>query len=264
MKKVVCYCLVFISFMFMFGCGNIVFLPGFSPLTPQIQLEKDLMSATVVIYGVRVKDIQNKYEVEGYDVCTATAFERRGDDYFFVTAAHCFNPDYANVWCLSLDEMAPLKKPDEKKLFTVTPLVVGNQYLGQDLAVVASKLIGVNLPTMPLASSDPTVGDNVINVAAPKFRDKQLYRGVIKTTNFYRTIFSTRGANWQSATLIALSEGSAQKGSSGSSVVSGSAGGIVAILVGNSYWEKAAITLPISQFKKFWKDFLSDMDNCDS
>ncbi len=249
--------LLLILSLFIFGCGAVKTPLNSLPLIPQTQTEKDLMSATVVIYGVQVANIEGGYFVESYDVCTATAFERDGDTYRFVTAAHCFETKLTDVRCLSLDEMMPLEKPDEKCLFTAKPLVIGNRFAGQDLAVIESKMPGVDLPIIPLAISDPEVGDYVINVGAPKLENKQLYRGVVRKINFYRTIFSDRGTAWRDATLVALSKGAAQGGTSGSAIVSETKGGIMAILVGKTYWTNMTIALPISQFKKFWKDFLA-------
>lgn len=249
--------LLLVLSLFVFGCGAAKTPPGSPVLVPQTQMEKDLMDATVVVYDVRVNTFQGGYVVEDYDECTATAFERNGDTYRFITAAHCFDSQNIPIsFCLSRDEMSPIYKPDEETLFTAELRLIGSQYFGQDLAVIESKMPGVDMPIMPLALSDAEIGDNVSNVAATKFGGKQLYRGVVVDANFQETIFGLSGAVWRNATIVRLGKGSARPGMSGSAIISENKGGIAAILVGSAVWNKTGIALPISQFKKFWKSYL--------
>lgn len=214
-------------------------------------LEKDMVSATALLYGQLDNGTMRMF-------CTATAFERNKNVYRFVTAAHCVSEDDVvhdrtsvaqNNWYVTFDE------PDRKDFYPAKLLGVGYQHRGDDFAVLEVTLNRV-VPTIALAANDPSLGEDVSNIASPLGLGKQLFRGHVSMAKLDRPVIEG-DINWRGTTLIQMSAG---PGSSGSSVVSRSQKGIVAFLVGTIGFRGSQniVCIPVSKFKKFWTEVQAD------
>lgn len=210
-------------------------------------LETSFRSATALLYA--------QTEDGGFKMmCTATAFEKKGKMTRFVTAAHCVASDDTQHdrvdvektnWFITFDE------PHNKNMMEVKVVAAGYQHRGDDFAVVECEL-PKDVPLMPLAADDPSLGENISNFASPLGLGKQLFRGHVSMEALDRPVISG-DINWKGATLLQMSSG---PGSSGSSIVSQKQKGIVAFLVGNITFRGSPniVAIPISKFKKFWSE----------
>lgn len=210
-------------------------------------LEKRFRSATALLYA--------QTEDGGFKMmCTATAFEKKGKMTRFVTAAHCLAEDdttHERVevektnWFITFDE------PHNKNLMEAQVVAVGYQHRGDDFAVVEVEL-AKDVPLIPLAASDPVLGENVSNFASPLGLGKQLFRGHVSMEALDRPVVAD-SINWKGATLLQMSSG---PGSSGSSIVSLHQKGIVAFLVGTIQFRGSPniVAIPVSKFRSFWTD----------
>jgi hypothetical protein len=210
-------------------------------------LERKVRSATALLYA--------QTEDGGFKMmCTATAFERSGKKYRFVTAAHCVASDdttHERVdvektnWFITFDE------PHNKNLVEAKVLAAGYQHRGDDFAVVEVEL-DKEVPTIPLAANDPVLGENISNFASPLGLGKQLFRGHVSMEVLDRPVVSG-DINWKGATLLQMSSG---PGSSGSAIISHRQKGIVAFLVGTITFRSSPniVAIPVGKFRKFWTD----------
>ena len=251
--------------------SGLVTQPKESFLSP---LEQKAMAATGVMTSMMeaVDSATGEKFLIPRGMCTATAFKRRGNVYYFITAAHCAGiagPTQGDMclpedsdrgfirvmpwkWFIDLSEGGlSLSVLHEAELYSI-----GHTGQGDDFAVFKVKL-QKPIPVMPLALWDPRVGEPVINVAAPANLGKQLFRGHVS-----REYFSTRGDKDAGKVLFQLP---CAPGSSGSSIISQSQKGIIAILNESisissttddgkefvTHLNSAA--LPVSRFVKFWK-----------
>ncbi|MFA6603676.1 MAG: trypsin-like peptidase domain-containing protein [Patescibacteria group bacterium] len=210
-------------------------------------MEENYRQATALLYG--------QTEDGGLRMlCTATAFERKGKVYHFVTAAHCVSSDDTlhdrvdvekTNWYITFDE------PERKNFFPAKVVGVGFQHRGDDFSVFEVTLDDV-IPVIGLAEHDPVLGEDVSNFASPLGLGKQLFRGHISMEALDRPIIDG-DINWKGATLLQMSSG---PGSSGSSIVSRHQKGIVAFLVGVIAVSNSPniVSIPVSKFKKFWTE----------
>lgn len=234
------------------------------------QLERDLMAATVFVYGffkLTVKDEKNGGEKESNDfrIFTATAFEREGDIYRFVTAAHCIGDD--DKMCQNAMSSLPpasiiigldknsLKNKDG--VFEARLVAIGQLSKGEDFAVLEAK-INRPLPTVPLADRDPEIGEEVSNVASPISLGKTLLRGYAANISTSQNSY-TKGLNIYDVENFILFNLMGASGSSGSVIASHSLQSIVAILVViitpleiKTGFSQMVLALPISRFRDFW------------
>jgi S1-C subfamily serine protease len=209
------------------------------------QLEKDFRLASGLLYA--------QTDDGGFRMmCTVTAFEKKGNKYHFVTAAHCVSDDdtqheRADVaktnWFITFDE------PGNKNLVEAKVVGVGYQHRGDDFAVLEVELAR-DVPTIPLAANDPQLGENVSNFASPLGLGKQLFRGHVSMEKLDRPVIED-SINWKGATLLQMSSG---PGSSGSAIVSHHQKGIVAFLVGTigARGSQNIVTIPVGRFRSFW------------
>lgn len=225
--------------------GPTTILQGADDGQPISELEKQMEEATALLYAWK-----DGGEMQMF--CTATAFERSGKTYRFVSAAHCVAEDYRNKvevvpfkWFISFDE------PGVKKFHPAKLLGVGFQSRGDDFAVLEVTL-DREIPLIPMATKDAVLGEKVSNVASPLGLGKQLFRGHVSKTYLDRPV-GGRGFNWTGATLLQIKCG---PGSSGSSVVSRKNKAIVSILVGIIYRGPSVfiVSIPATKFNRFWKD----------
>ena len=220
-------------------------LPESMDMTGSTSLEKKMMSAAVLLYGMNE-------EGDLRFTCTATAFERNENTYRFVTASHCVSEDNTRSGRVV---MAPtswyllLKESKVQKYYGAKVIAAGYQSRGDDLAVLEAEL-DVEIPVIPLAETDGTVGESVSIVAGPYGLGKQLFRGHVTMSYLNRPIRG-RTLNWEGVTLLQISSG---PGASGSSVVSSHREKIIAILVGrigSSRGTPAIATVPVSRLHAF-------------
>jgi len=185
-------------------------------------------------------------------MCTATAFEKKGKMTHFVSAAHCVAEDNTahgrvNVskanWYITFDD------PGKKSFLEAKIIGVGYQHRGDDFAVLEVEL-DQDVPMIPLADRDPSLGEEISNFASPGGLGKQLFRGHISMEKLQRPLISG-DINWKNTTLIQTMVG---PGSSGSSVISIKQEGIVAFIVGMMRGSPSVISIPVSKFKAFWTD----------
>lgn len=209
------------------------------------ELEKDFRKATALLY---VQDERGTM----FMMCTATAFEKKDDVYKFVSASHCLAQDDTThdrvevsqaEWFITFDDL------DQKKFYPAKILAAGYQHNGDDFAVVEVKL-DITVPTMSLAAADPSLGEDITNIASPGGLGKQLFRGHVSMEKLGRPLIEG-DINWKGATLLQTISG---PGSSGSAVVSIQQKGIVAFIVGRTSGSPSVVAIPVSKFKKFWAD----------
>lgn len=185
--------------------------------------------------------------------CTATAFEKAGDTYRFVTASHCIGSDdaqkekvaaYKNIpFYISFDES------DEKKFYRAKAHSVGYQHRGDDFAVfeVTSKS---EWPIVPIGDEKlEKEGNPLINVASPLGLGKQVFHGSISKMELDRPIVQG-DINWKGTMLIQMP--GTDGGSSGSSLMSPKQEAIVGFLVG-TIGGTTITAIPASRFTTFQK-----------
>lgn len=195
---------------------------------------------------------------------TATAFEREGDIYRFVTAAHCVysTDDIPNRkvilrpmnWYITFEDFG------KRKFYPARLVAAGYRYGGDDLAVFEAVIKNKSIPVIPLSASDPQRGEKIINVAKPqrlaRYAGKLFLRGNVCSYSFLEEIVVGNSPNitkWKGAIYCQLI---GAKGSSGSVAVSIKSKSIVAIIVGslkNSEMNNMMIALPVSRFRRFWE-----------
>lgn len=208
-------------------------------------LEKGFRTATALLYG--------QTEDGGYVMlCTATAYEKNGETYRFVTAAHCVAEDDSthehvdvspNNWYLSFED-----DPNNKMFVGATLLRAGYQSRGDDFAVLEAKL-PKPISVVPLAKNDPSLGEEFVNFASPGGYGKQLFHGWVSSEKIERPIIE-RDINWKGAVFL---QAQAAPGSSGSAIVSKRQKGIIAFLVGmvGGRGTPNIVAIQVSKFKKF-------------
>jgi len=187
-------------------------------------------------------------------VCTATAFERKGKKYYFVSAAHCVgddDTDHEKIITRPSNWYITFRDSPEKHFFPAKIVVAGYQHRLNDFLVLEAELEHP-VPTMPLASGDPHNGEIVSNMASPHNLGKLLFRGLVSIESVDRTILVGEDeVNWKGTAVLQINVGG---GSSGSAIVSHRQRGIVAILIGMNS-SSLAYAIPVSKFKQFWAEF---------
>lgn len=210
------------------------------------ELVNRFWGATALLYE---QDSQGTMDM----ACTATAFERSGDTYRFVTAAHCVAEDdddkgqvelYPKEWYITFDD------PQKKNFLHAKVVAAGYQHEGHDFAVLEVKTKEY-IPVMPFAPKRAILDEPVINIASPDGYGKQLFRGHVSMPQLNRPV-KVRDINWEKAIMLQINIGD---GSSGSAVVSTKQGGIVAFMVGTGISSRSqnVIAIPAYKFHRFWK-----------
>ena len=215
------------------------------PLPDLNPLEKNVISSVGLLYAKMQDGTMKMY-------CTATAFERDGDVYRFVTAAHCVAVDdviHERVQVVPVKFSVTFDKKGEEKFYPAKLLAVGFMHNGDDFAVFEATL-DRRIGTIPLAAKNPSLGENFVNYAGPLGLGLALYRGHVSMAELDRPVIAD-DINWVDAAML---QGDSGPGSSGSAVVSQRQKGIIGILVGgisqSSY--KGIVVIPIEKFHKFW------------
>ncbi len=193
---------------------------------------------------------------------SATAFEREGNTYRFIVAAHCLQA--ANDMMEQKVVLQPLDwliTFDHKKGYSARVVAAGYLWEGDDFAVLEAEIPDLEIPLVPLADDDPYCGEQVVNVATPSIlvsrAGKVFLEGSVCSEPFEAIVTTVsvapRQNRWKNAFYCQIPVG---PGSSGSLLVSCEREEAVAIVVGScataESLEHAAICLPISQFHKFW------------
>lgn len=129
----------------------------------EVAITQRAFSATALLYGQTL--------IGGYRfACTATAFEKDGDTYRFISAAHCVGYDntvkekvelYPYDWFITFDD------PKHKHFIPVKLVAVGYQSKGHDFAVLEGTIKKRKVPVIPLAENPAQMGESVINIAVP-------------------------------------------------------------------------------------------------
>jgi len=236
------------------------------------RLEKDLLAATVfciMIVNITVKDEKTGRKKRQDDVrqFSATAFEKEGNIYRFIAAAHCIGDN--NQMCddimnnsLKIPPMIYLSKNSlatKQGIYRAKLVAMGKLSEGEDFAVLEAEINDCEITVIPLVDSNLEMGDEVINIATPIGWDKTLFRGYVANLNMDKFKYSIGEDSIEIKTAILCSLPSGP-GSSGSAIVSEKHGGIVAILVsslksGKKTIAPVSVVLPIRMFKEFWKMF---------
>lgn len=227
--------------------AGLLCLPDAALANSMTPLQKKINDAVVILAG-QTEDGGLKM------LCTATAFEKKGDLYRFVTAAHCVADDdtgHKRVavaqtnWYVTFDEVG-LKEFHPAKI-----LYVGYQSRGDDFAILEA-VLKREIPVIPLAERDGEKGEAIDNVAAPLALGKQLFDGHVSLDDLDRPVIQG-SINWWHATLLQVNVG---PGSSGSAVVSRKQEAIIAILVGNVSFRSSpnVVAIPVTKLRRFLKD----------
>ena len=215
------------------------------PYSSLNELEKDYRQATGLLFA---QDDGGSLRM----LCTVTAFERIGKVHRFVTAAHCLAEDdtsHDRVRVAPNDFFITFDDRDNKNFIAVKVLRAGYQHRGDDFAVLEVTL-DQDVPIMPLAPNDPSLGEGVCNFASPLGLGKQLFRGHVSMERLERPLIEGE-INWKGAALLQMSSG---PGSSGSAIVSTHQKAIIAFLVGHIGARGSTpniVAIPVSKFKKF-------------
>ncbi|PIT88081.1 MAG: hypothetical protein COU29_03645 [Candidatus Magasanikbacteria bacterium CG10_big_fil_rev_8_21_14_0_10_36_32] len=209
------------------------------------QLENDAINATALLY------FENKSG--GMDFyCTATAFERVGHYYKFLTAAHCVSSDDTvnkmvrikpGKWYINFD------MPNNNEFHRANVLAAGYMSDGDDVAVLGAYLDDFN-PIINLSQEDAVIGERIINIAGPRDLGKQLIRGNISQ------VTPGRGSFLSDRIMIQIHSGG---GSSGSAIISQNKKAIVGVLVAGfggffqmEPFYDVTVAVPIGKFHRFW------------
>ena len=180
--------------------------------------------------------------------CTATAYEKSGDVYKFVSAAHCVGEDDTEHERVEVDKtrfFVTFDESGEKKFHTAKLIAAGYQHRGDDFSVfeVTAK---DSWPVIPLGDEKAeSIGADVVNVASPMGLGRQVFHGYLSSLFLDRPVVEGN-INWTGTMLLQIAGG---PGSSGSSIVSKKQEAIVAFLVGHA--ADNFVAMPVSRFKKF-------------
>jgi hypothetical protein len=185
-------------------------------------IEKDFCRATAILYA---EDESGSKQ----NLCSVTAFERKGKVYRFLTAAHCVAEDGEDKTV----DVVPTKfyitfdETGIQRYYPVKVIGVGYQHRGDDFAVLEATL-DRDVPTIPISTADAATGEKITNFAAPHGYGIQLFRGHVSKDTLDRPVVEG-DINWTGGVLLNLMGG---PGSSGSAVVSVEKKAIVAVFVG--------------------------------
>lgn len=218
-----------------------------APVATQKDAETYLKSTTILV--------DKNFSGDSQMLCTATAFERHGNVYRFVTAAHCVATDdkdnerveveEGKAWYLTFDDT-----PDKDVKYRARIIGVGYQSRRDDFVVLEATIDDREVALVPLAIKNVHVLEPVINVAAPGALAKQVFTGHVSATKLDRPM-QQGDINWEGAILLQLGSGG---GSSGSAVISLEQKGIVAFLVGHVGKDGVInrVAIPVDRFRKFY------------
>lgn len=181
--------------------------------------------------------------------CTATAFEKIPQGYLFVTAAHCIGADdtdkersaspFKISFFITFDEAKV-----EKRFFPATPVWVGYQSRGEDLAVFSVET-KEDWPTLTIGDEKLIVdGAQYWNIASPLGLGRQVFEGVVSSVYLDRPLVQG-DINWQ-GTLV-LQQAGVNGGSSGSALIHKEQRAIIGFLVG-TVGGSTIIAIPVSRF----------------
>lgn len=217
----------------------------------------DLMAATgrLELYIVEDKLLRG---------CTATAFERKGDTYRFLTVAHCMtitNGADSEIVLLPFNFRIKLEKSDGKTEYYPAEVIFWRQsklgsYDYEDYAVVEAK-IDREIPVIPLSDTDPVLKEEFTMVtAAPLHIGNQFYEGYIRRENIVVEENEEVVDNVCVISTGGLGEG---RGASGAAIVSKKQAAIVAMIIaGLANNKKTHITplaVKILKFRKAYSEF---------
>lgn len=227
--------------------------PSFDSADSTAQLENDAIKATALLYHENSDGEKDFY-------CTATAFEREGKYYKFITAAHCVSEDdpvreiariQPGKWYLNFD------LPGNNGFHRAHVLAAGYQTDGDDVAVLGAYLDEFN-PIIKLSKEDAVIGERIINVAGPLGLGKQLIRGNISQVTPGLDVGDAFGGR----ILLQIHCGG---GSSGSSIISEDKKAIVGVLVAGfagffrmEPFSDVTLAVPIGKFHRFWAAVRAD------
>jgi len=230
---------------------SVVFVGMFSACQRKRHADYDAMMAASSRLEIKTKD--------GGGYCTATAFEKNGDIYRFITAAHCvakYNEATQETILKEATYKVVLEEKDGNKIsYDAKVRMVGELKNSEDVAVVEAKIDKL-IPLISIADSDPKLGEDVAIVTAPTFLGNELVKGYISKKKFNNNLIVS-GVNWRGFALmqkVGLGNG---QGSSGGSIVSEERNAIIATVVGfiRTWQDHISLTvLPISKFKKFYNE----------
>ena len=176
--------------------------------------------------------------------CTATAIDKDGDSYTFVTAAHCGAVDDEDHKTVSPEKtffyITPDQK-DDKTFLKAEPVGAGYRHRGDDFMLFKVKTDRA-FPVVKLGH-DPKALESIVNIASPLGLGKQVFMGVVSNASLDRPIVET-DINWTNA--VALQLFGTDGGSSGSAVVCLDQRAVCAFVVG-SISGTTIIAMPVSR-----------------
>ncbi|PIT88078.1 MAG: hypothetical protein COU29_03630 [Candidatus Magasanikbacteria bacterium CG10_big_fil_rev_8_21_14_0_10_36_32] len=220
---------------------------------PMDRLENDLLSASFVVYGFS-KDGEHK-NIQ----CSATVFEKEGNIYRLITSAHCLVEDeqYDGIVRVLPYNIFIAHNSLDSLIFSARLVAIGFQGRYDDFAVLQAEIVDDTIPAIPLAKSDPVIGEEVVNVSFPSLVGRQLVRGI---TMIEQVEISSGEMKGDKVTVFDLTSGS---GSSGSAIVSREQKAIVGVLTGGYSQEgqllnETTVGLPVSKFRIFWEAVKAD------
>jgi S1-C subfamily serine protease len=193
--------------------------------------------------------------------CTATAIEKDGDTYTFVTAAHCGAEDDTDEKTVSPEKTFFYITPDQaddKTFLKADPIGAGYRHRGDDF-MLFKVTTSRPFPVVKLGT-DPKVMEQIVNIASPIGLGKQVFVGIVSNASFDRALAS-EDINWTHA--VGLQLFGTDGGSSGSAVVCMDQKAICAFVVG-SVSGTTIVAMPVSRLEavmaglkdgsyKYWK-----------
>jgi len=184
--------------------------------------------------------------------CTATAVEKDGDVYSFVTASHCASTDDSFSHKAIADNTAFYISPDEshqKDFIRAQVEACGSQSRGDDFCLLKVRTDHI-FPIVSLGRDSTAIGgEEVVNIASPMGLGKQVFYGRVTSPRLDRpVVVEDSDINWTNTMLLELP--GTNGGSSGSAVVCLEQRAICGFLVG-TIAKTTEVAMPVSRFEKF-------------
>ncbi|OGH83994.1 MAG: hypothetical protein A2373_01325 [Candidatus Magasanikbacteria bacterium RIFOXYB1_FULL_40_15] len=176
--------------------------------------------------------------------CTAFAYKRTGNEYSFITAAHCVSTtDDEKHEIIMNAEIVLLKLHDEVNVDDVHYYfgivdAVGYETVGHDFAILSAKIYDREIPVFTLADYPLEKNQCVFNVSYPAEADGNVFFGSVTETD----------EDYILSKLFGIQVAS---GASGSALVGCTSGKVHGIVYAWRENTKELISIPIDRFKMF-------------
>ncbi|OGH58938.1 MAG: hypothetical protein A2725_04295 [Candidatus Magasanikbacteria bacterium RIFCSPHIGHO2_01_FULL_33_34] len=187
-------------------------------------------------------------------LCTAFAYKREGNLYYFATAAHCVaDMDDENKNIIKRYDNVMLQISDdlnnsEKDSYIAEVVGVGYEPVGDDFAILTAT-IDKYIPLLDFSGIEPMLGNCVLNVSFPAKSDGNIFMGYITNIN-YQIDIESKSIIYH--TVVAKLFGiEIAGGASGSALVSCSSAKVYGVVVASTGNEVSLVAIPVQKFIDF-------------